>query len=87
LLVRSQCLLLLKTEAYRSWPETGVALPPALLAAAPPALAALLPSGPLSGAALLALVAAPFWTLKQVTNVLQGQFAAQRLVAADAKQA
>ena len=84
---RPQCLLLLQNKKYKSWPATGVALPPAVLAAAPPQLAALLPRGDLSGAQLLALVAAPFWALKQVTNVMQGQFAAERLVAADAKSA
>lgn len=41
--------------------------------------------GKLGGVQALALFAAPFWALKQVTNLLQGQFAAQRLVAADAK--
>ena len=64
-----------------------MALPPAVLAAVPPQLAALLPRGAMSGAQLLALVAAPFWALKQVTNVMQGQFAAERLVAADSKSA
>ena len=64
-----------------------MALPPAVLAAAPQQLAALLPRGAMSGAQLLALVASPFWALKQVTNVMQGQFAAERLVAADAKSA
>jgi CDP-diacylglycerol--inositol 3-phosphatidyltransferase len=79
------CLVLLRAPAYQSWPATGVALPAAALAAAPAPLAALLPAGELSAAALLALVATPFWALKQATNVLQGQFAAQRLIAADAK--
>lgn len=82
-----QSLLLLRSPTYQTWPATGVALPAALLAAAPPPLAAVLPKGPMSGAALLAVAATPFWALKQWTNVLQGQFAAQRLVAADAKSA
>ena len=75
--------MLLKTPTYREWPATGLALPAAAVAAAPKVL----PAGPLSGAAALALLALPFWALKQVTNVLQGQFAAQRLIAADSKQA
>ena len=64
-----------------------MALPPAVLAAAPAKLAVLLPRGAMSAAQLLALVCTPFWALKQVTNVMQGQFAAERLVAADAKSA
>jgi hypothetical protein len=79
--------MLLRNKRYHSWPATGVALPPALLAAAPAPIAAWLPAGEMSAAVLLALVSAPFWALKQVTNVLQGQFAAERLVAADAKEA
>jgi hypothetical protein len=82
-----QCLLLLHKPDYHTWPATGLSLPSALLAAAPPPLAAVLPAGELSAASALALLATPFWALKQVTNVLQGQFAAQRLIAADAKKA
>ena len=72
-------------------PKTVAALPPAAVASINDALSAVglgalavLPAGNLSLARLLALVAAPLWALKQLTNVLQGQFAAQRLVAADA---
>jgi hypothetical protein len=64
-----------------------VALPAAVLAAAPAQLAALLPRGAMSAVQLLALFCTPFWALKQVTNVMQGQFAAERLIAADAKSA
>ena len=78
-------MLLLKNEKYQSWLATGVALPPAVLAAAPPQLAALLPRGGLSGVQALAIFCIPFWALKQVTNVMQGQFAAERLIKADAK--
>ncbi len=59
---------------------TGIVLPPDVQRLAP----ALLPAGRLSGLQALTLCCAPFWALKQVTNVLQAQFAAQRLVAADA---
>lgn len=69
-------------------PKTVFALPPALVAAAksrPLApLGVALPSGNLCLGQLLALAAFPLWALKQATNVLQGQFAAERLVAADA---
>lgn len=82
-----QSLLLLQDKKYRSWPATGVALPAAVLAAAPAQLATLLPRGAMSAVQLLALFCTPFWALKQVTNVMQGQFAAERLVAADAKSA
>lgn len=83
----AQSLLLLQDKKYRSWPPTGVALPSAVLAAAPRQLAVLLPRGAMSATQLLALFCTPFWALKQVTNVMQGQFAAERLVAADAKSA
>ena len=72
-------------------PKTIVALPPGVVAAVNDALLkvglgalAVLPAGNLCLAYLLAIAAAPLWALKQLTNVLQGQFAAQRLVAADA---
>ena len=39
----------------------------------------------LSLAELVTLLALPFWGLKQATNVLQLQFSAQRLAAADGK--
>lgn len=58
---------------------TGLSLPSLLVAALPQ----LLPRGPLGGLQLLAVLVVPQWTLKQVTNCLQGQFAAQRLAAAD----
>ena len=80
-----QCLLLLSVPKYATWLPTGVTLPAGLLAVLPPAVRALAPAGELGGVAMLALLALPFWALKQATNVLQGQLAAQRLVAADAK--
>ena len=82
-----QSLLLLQDKKYRSWPATGVALPSALAAIAPAPIAALLPRGGLSAVQALAIFCVPFWALKQVTNVMQGQFAAERLIAADAKSA
>ena len=68
-------------------PKTVVSLPASLVQAvnaSPLASLAKLPSGNLTLAQFLAVLAFPLWALKQLTNVLQGQFAAERLVAADA---
>lgn len=63
------------------WLPTRVALPRLALA---PGAAPLFDAAPLGAMQLLAALCAPLWALKQATNVLQGRFAAKRLLDASA---